>query len=104
MWLERGGRTGGGAPDPALPGRAVGKDGTTTRGRRFLVDGVDQWFGVVVLAGFFRITAMVLHDEMGEEIGELCDEVGALRAETACRNQPDDCDVARLLAQLQRDR
>ncbi len=64
----------------------------------------DQSFGLVALASFIFITAMVLQEELGDESGELREEIGALRVEIECRNQPDDRDVGRLLAELQRDR
>ena len=68
------------------------------------MDATDQWFWLVVLAGFTLITAMVHRNELGDDIGELRDEIGALRVEVECRNQPVDCDVARLLSELQRGR
>ena len=68
------------------------------------MDATDRWFGLVMLAGFTLITAMVLRNELGDDIGELRDAIGALRVEVECRNQPDDCDMARLLSELQRGR
>ena len=68
------------------------------------MDATDRWFRVVVLAVFLFIIALVLREALGDEIGELRDEISALRAEIECRNQPDDCDVARLLVALRRGR
>ena len=60
------------------------------------MDAMDLGFGMVVSASFPFTTAMVLH-------GERADGVDALRAETECRVQPDDCDAKRL-AHRRRDR
>ena len=57
----------------------------------------DRWFGMVAWAFSVFITAMVLHEERG-------DETGVLRAEIECRLQPDCRDLTKLLAQLRRDR
>ena len=85
-------------------GHAGGKDGTTTRDGRLPTEAAERLLAVVPLAVLIVIAAQALHEEPGEYIGKLRDEIGALRAERECRHQPDDCDGAELLAVRQRDR
>ena len=49
-------------------------------------------------------SALVLCDTLSNDIGELHDELNRLPAEIRCLAEPNECDVARLLSELQRTR
>ena len=50
------------------------------------------------------MSALVLYGTLSNDIGELHDEVNGLRAEIRCLAEPNDCEVARLLSEMERRR
>ena len=61
---------------------------------------MDRWLRFVLLVGIIVISALGLYGTLSYDIGELYAEVDRLRAEIRCLAEPDDCDVARLLAEM----
>ena len=51
-------------------------------------------------SGPSSISALVLYGTLSYDIGELHAEVDRLRAEIRCLAEADDCDIARLLAEM----
>ena len=49
-------------------------------------------------------SALLLYGALSNDIGEVHDEVDRLGAEIRCLAKPDDCDVARLLSEMQNRR
>ena len=63
-----------------------------------------DWFGVALLAIAMFWTALILYAALTSDHGKLRDEIAALRAEIRCFAEQEDCDVARLLSELDRRR
>ena len=65
-----------------------------------------DWFGFAPLVGFLFIVAiaMFLYAALTSDHGKLRDEIAALRAEVRCLAEQEDCDLARLLSELDRRR
>ena len=61
---------------------------------------MDGWLRFVLLVGIIVISALVLYGTLRYDIGELHAEVDRPRAEIRCLTEADDCDVARLLAEM----
>ena len=57
------------------------------------------WVVVSVL-----MSALVLYGTLSNDIGELHDEVNGLRAEVRCLTEPNECDIVRLLSEMERRR
>ena len=64
----------------------------------------DRWVGTALVVWVVILTGLFLYDEVRDDIAALRGDIDALRVEIECRDQPDDCDVARLLSELQRGR
>ena len=65
---------------------------------------IDRWirFGFVIWS--VLVSALLLYGALSNDIGEVQDEVDRLGAEIRCLAEPDDCDVARLLSEMQNRR
>ncbi len=65
---------------------------------------IDRWirFGFVIWS--VLCSALLLYGALSNDIGEVHDEVDRLGAEIRCLAEPDDCDVARLLSEMQNRR
>ena len=65
-------------------------------------------FGLVLLGGFMVgvgvAVALFLYAALSSEHSTLHDEIATLRAEVRCLAEQEDCDVARLLSELDRRR
>ena len=63
-----------------------------------------DWFGLVLLVLATILIAQQLDAARSSEHDKLRDEIAALRAEVRCFAEQEDCDVARLLSELDRRR
>ena len=63
-----------------------------------------DWFGLVLLVLAMILIAELLDAGLSSEHDKLRDEIAALRAEVRCFAEHEDCDVARLLLELERRR
>ena len=64
-----------------------------------------QWIDFTCLIGFIMLfIALGLYGALSSHHGKLRDEIAALRAEIRCFAEQEDCDVARLLSELDRRR
>ena len=65
-------------------------------------------FGLVLLGGFMVwvgvAVALFLYAALSSEHSTLRDEIATLRAEVRCFAEQEDCDVTRLLSELERRR
>ena len=63
-------------------------------------------FGLVLLGRFMVgvAVALFLYAALSSEHSTLRDEIATLRAEVRCFAEPEDCDVTRLLSELDRRR
>ena len=63
-------------------------------------------FGLVLLGGFMVAVAVALflYAALSSEHSTLRDEIATLRAEVRCFAEQEDCDVTRLLSELERRR
>ena len=63
-----------------------------------------DWFGLVLLVLAMILIAQQLDAALSSQHGKLRDEIAVLRAEVRCFAEQEDCDVARLLSELDRRR
>ena len=65
-----------------------------------------DWLGFELLGGFMVAVAVALflYAALSSDHGKLRDEIATLRAEVRCFAEQEDCDVARLLLELDRRR
>ena len=72
--------------------------------RRMKWRSIDRWirFGFVIWS--VVVSFLVLYGTLSNDIGELHSKVNRLRGEIRCLAEPDDCDVARLLSEMQNRR
>ena len=68
------------------------------------MDEWNGWFRFVLLVWSIAISALVLYGTLSNDLGELHDEVNRLRVEIRCLAEPNECDVARLLSEMQSSR
>ena len=72
--------------------------------RRIRVEN-EKWIDITCLTGFIMLfIALALYGALSSHHGKLRDEIAALRAEIRCFAEQEDCDLARLLSELDRRR